>query len=182
VSDVHDAALRNNLSRVESHGVDAPGFDEFFRAEQPRMVALAIALTGVPEVARDLAQESLVKAYRAWPSVRTMDRPGAWLRRVTINAAMSWHRSNRREAAARSRLRAPRATESPEREGERFWEAVRALPERQRAAVALHYLEDLSIADVALALDIAEGTVKASLFKARATLASALGASVRGGE
>jgi RNA polymerase sigma-70 factor (ECF subfamily) len=136
---------------------------------------LAIALTGVPDVARDLAQESLVKAYRAWPSVRAMDKPGAWLRRVTINAAASWHRTNRRADAAHARLGGPGAVEMPERETDRFWAAVRALPDRQRAAVALHYLEDLPIADVAAALQIADGTVKATLFKARASLAASLG-------
>jgi len=184
VEEVHEAAMGDPGERVTSDRDRARGFDEFFRVEQPKMVALAIALTGVPEAARDLAQESLVKAYRAWPSVRTMDRPGAWLRRVTINAAMSWHRSNRREAAARSVAGAERDVESAiaEREGERFWSAVRALPERQRAAVALHYLEDLPIADVAAALEIAEGTVKASLFKARATLAKSLGTTAQGGE
>jgi RNA polymerase sigma-70 factor (ECF subfamily) len=193
VDDVHDAALRNGSSPEprpgelrrqaarERHG-ERSGFEEFFRAEQPRMIALAIALTGVPEVARDLAQESLVKAYRAWPSVRAMDRPGAWLRRVTINAATSWHRSNSREAAARARLRPDHVTEPPERAGQHFWEAVRALPERQRAAVALHYLEDMPIADVAAALDVAEGTVKASLFRARAALAMSLGLTTDGGE
>ena len=151
-------------------------FDDFFRTEQPKMVALALALTGVPEAARDLAQESLVKAYRAWPSVQAMDKPGPWLRRVTINAATSWHRTNRREEAARTRLGGEGSVVNPERESDMFWAAVRALPDRQRAAVALHYVEDMSVADVATALEIAEGTVKASLFKARATLARSLGA------
>ena len=41
------------------------------------MVALAVALTGVPEVARDLAQDSLAKAYRSWDYVKAMDRPGS---------------------------------------------------------------------------------------------------------
>ena len=78
-----------------------------------------------------------------------MDKPGAWLRRVTINAAISWHRSNRREQAARSRLQPSATSGAVEVESQQFWTAVRALPERQRAAIALYYLEDLSIADVA---------------------------------
>jgi len=173
VQDVHDAALRDRSARVTEPGAD---FDDFFRSEQPKMVALALALTGVPEAPRDLAQESLVKAYRAWPSVQAMDKPGAWPRRVTINAATSWHRTNRREDAALLLLGGEGSVENPERESDMFWAAVRALPDRQRASIALHYLEDLPIADVAAALDIAEGTVKASLFKARATLAQSLGA------
>jgi RNA polymerase sigma-70 factor (ECF subfamily) len=177
VQDVQDAALRNWPARVIEPAHD---FDAFFRAEQPKMVALALALTGVPEVARDLAQDALAKAYRSWQFVSAMDRPGAWLRRVTINGAMSWHRSASRETRAHARLGGEGSTETPEQESDRFWSAVRSLPDRQRAAVALHYLEDMSVADVAAALDIAEGTVKASLFKARATLAAALGVE-RGG-
>jgi RNA polymerase sigma-70 factor (ECF subfamily) len=154
---------------------NAADFDAFYRIEQPRMVALAIALTGVSEVARDLAQDSMVKAYRAWPSVSTLDRPGAWVRRVTINAAMSWHRRNGRERVAHLRLGPPATGSTPEVEGARFWAAVRDLPERQRAVVTLHYLEDQSVADIAAALEIAEGTVKSSLSRARDSLAAALG-------
>jgi RNA polymerase sigma-70 factor, ECF subfamily len=152
-------------------------YDDFFRAEQPKMVVLALALTGVPEAARDLAQESMVKAYRAWPSVQQMDRPGAWLRRVTINASMSWHRSHRREAAAIARMGGDGSTVQPEREGQQFWAAVRALPDRQRAVVALYYLEDQSVAATAVALEMPEGTVKTNLRMARAALALALGVS-----
>ena len=57
---------------------------------------------------------------------------------------------------------------------DRFWAAVRTLPRRQQAVVALHYLEDRSVADVAQVLGIAEGTVKAHLHKARAALADRL--------
>ncbi|MDO8363535.1 MAG: sigma-70 family RNA polymerase sigma factor [Actinomycetota bacterium] len=152
-------------------------FDEFFLREHPRVVALATALTGVPEVARDLAQESLLKAYRAWSAVSQMERPGAWVRRVTINDAMSWHRRNGREAKAVRRLGRPSVVEQPEHEGPRFWAAVRALPERQRAAVTLYYLDDQSVATVAAVLGVPEGTVKTSLFRARATLATVLGTS-----
>lgn len=120
----------------------------------------------------------MLKAYRAWPSVGALDKPGAWLRRVTINATISWRRSNRREFMARSRIEVQESVMPPERASDQFWAAVRALPDRQRAAVTLYYLEDMSLADVAAALDIAEGTVKASLFKARANLALTLQAPI----
>jgi RNA polymerase sigma-70 factor (ECF subfamily) len=55
-----------------------------------------------------------------------------------------------------------------------FWRAVRALPHRQAQAVALYYLEDLSIEQTARVLDCAEGTVRAHLAKARRTLAHRL--------
>lgn len=151
------------------------GYDDFYRAEQPRMVALALALTGVPEAARDLAQDALVQAYRSWTTVSMLERPGAWVRRVTINASMSWHRRTKREAVAVARLGPAATTELPVGESDRFWHAVRSLPDRQRAAIALYYLEDRSVAQVAAVLGIGEGTVKATLHQARAKLAQALG-------
>ena len=58
---------------------------------------------------------------------------------------------------------------------EAFCEAVRQLPTRQAQCVALHYLEDRSVADVAALLDIAEATVRVHLHQGRAALAAALG-------
>ena len=55
-----------------------------------------------------------------------------------------------------------------------FWRAVGALPVRQREVIALHYVEDLTIADVAAALEISPGTVKSTLHDARRSLAATL--------
>jgi DNA-directed RNA polymerase specialized sigma24 family protein len=57
-----------------------------------------------------------------------------------------------------------------------FWAAVRALPERQMACVALHYLEDRSVAEIAEVLDCKAATVKVHLHRARQALAQRLGA------
>jgi RNA polymerase sigma-70 factor, ECF subfamily len=159
----------------------ASDFDAFFRREHPQLVALALALTGRADVAADLAQDALVAAHRTWSTVGALDRPGAWARRVTINAATSWHRRQAREKRAVTRSIERDRDPTPTVEGEQFWRAVRALPERQRAAVVLHYLEDASIADVASTLDVTPGTVKASLFAARQSLAHALGLDRAGG-
>ena len=56
-----------------------------------------------------------------------------------------------------------------------FWAAVRALPGRQREAIALYYLADRSVAEIAATLGVAEGTVKGVLFDARRALAAKLG-------
>lgn len=154
---------------------DGGDFDRFFRLEQPKMVALAAVLTGVPEVGRDIAQDALLEAYRAWETVSRLDAPGAWLRRVTINRSISWQRSVRRAERAQHRLLQPPISDGPEAESKQFWDAVRALPERQREVVALFYLEDRSVAQVAEVLSIADGTVKATLHAARRTLSAALG-------
>lgn len=152
-------------------------FDAFFRDEFPKMVALALAMTGVREVARDLAQDSMTSAFRRWDEVSGLERPGAWLRRATINAAISWRRRSLTERAAIARLR-PTTVDAPREPEERFWECVRSLPPRQRSVTGLYYVEDRSVADIAEILDIAEGTVKATLSKARSSLATTLSLSI----
>jgi RNA polymerase sigma factor (sigma-70 family) len=66
------------------------------------------------------------------------------------------------------RTRTPAPPIDPE--VETFLALIRRLPERQRIAVALRYIDDLSVEDVARSMRVADGTVKALLFKARQTL------------
>ena len=55
-----------------------------------------------------------------------------------------------------------------------FWRAVGDLPARQREVIALHYVDDLTVADIAVALEISTGTVKSTLHDARRSLAATL--------
>jgi RNA polymerase sigma-70 factor (ECF subfamily) len=156
--------------------VDDERFEDLYRREVRSMVALAASMTGSREAAADLVHEAMLRAHRDWTAVAVMDRPGAWLRRVVVNLCTDWLRRNGRERRALARLPRPAVVAAPEASTGQFWRAVRDLPERQRAAVALHYLDDLSVDDIADILDISPGTVKASLFKARRSLARTLGA------
>jgi RNA polymerase sigma-70 factor, ECF subfamily len=153
---------------------DRGSFEQFFRDEYQKMVALGLALTGVPEDARDLAQASMEKALRDWNRISRLDKPGAWLRRVTINAAASWHRSTNRDVAVHRRLRDVQPAWVLDPEASDFWAAIRALPRQQRFVVTLFYLEDLSTAEIASTLGIAVGTVKATLSQARANLSKTI--------
>ncbi len=148
-------------------------FDSFFRVEHPKMVAIALSMTGRAEPARDIAQDACVTAFKNWGRVSNLDKPGAWLRRVTINRSIDWQRRHSSELRATRRFR-PVEAAAPAEPETRFWDAVRALPERQRSAAVLRYVEDHSIADIAETLEIAEGTVKATLSKARSNLAKSL--------
>jgi RNA polymerase sigma-70 factor (ECF subfamily) len=154
------------------------GFEGFFRASQSRLVAIALPLTGDVDAARDLAQEALLRAYRAWPKVSTLDQPGAWTRRVLLNLAVDVSRRRRRESVANGRALPPDSDGSDFTEmsvvDESFWVAVRALPALQRSSVVLHYVDDMSVAEVAEVLEVSEGTVKTSLHRARQTLAKTL--------
>jgi RNA polymerase sigma-70 factor (ECF subfamily) len=156
----------------------APPFDDFFVAELPRLVALAWALVGDRAVAEELAQEAMIRAFEHWETVSTYDRPGAWARRVTINLASSTRRRRQVESRALERLeRSGSATPAAEHEpGDRFWALVRGLAKRQREAVALFYLEDWSVREIAEFLGCTESTAKSHLRKGRRRLAAALAA------
>lgn len=145
-------------------------FDRFYRRELPAIVAVVAAVAG-HACAEEIAQEALLRAHREWARIQRYDKPGAWVRRVALNLAASQRRRRSSEARALARVAQRRALPAPPPEVDGFWALVRQLPPRQAAAIALHYLEDLSIAELAAALDCAEGTAKAHLHKGRQTLA-----------
>src|SRR5262245_23510885 len=151
-------------------------FEGFARRERRPLVELAWSLTGDLGVAEDLAQEALEAAWQAWDRVGGYDRPGAWARRVVANRAAGHTRRASRERRALGRLAGRRAArvELEPADGD-VWAAIRTLPARQAQVVALHYLEDLSVAEIAGVLACAAGTVKVHLHRGRLALAQQLG-------
>ncbi len=147
-------------------------FEVLYRENYAAVVGLVYALSGSRSVAEDLAQEAFLRAHRDWTRVSEMDRPDGWVRRVAMNLARSWLRRLRSETRARLRIGPEGAisTQHADLGSEDFWREVRRLPSRQAQAIALHYIEDLSISEVANTLGIAEGTVKALLHQGRARL------------
>lgn len=148
-----------------------PTFDALFVDEYPKMVALAAAVSGSRANGEDIAQEAMTRLSRNWDRVQSFDKPGAWLRRVTINLALSQKRKLISEAKAILRLGTPTQTLAPARvEDEAVWDAVAELPKQQRAAVSLYFLEDKSIEDIADILDISPSTARVHLHRARQAL------------
>ncbi|MGZ5405833.1 MAG: RNA polymerase sigma factor [Nocardioides sp.] len=144
-------------------------FDDFYRAELPRLVAFARALCGAA-VADDVAQEAMLAAYRRWRHVGELEHPEAWVRRACSNMAVSQYRRKLVELRAVTRLAGrpqPPPLEPPD---DAFWAAVRRLPKRQAQAAALRYVYGLGVADIARTLAITEGSVKQHLSRARARL------------
>jgi len=159
---------------VEVHAAES--FETFYLREFPGLVALARALAGDVH-AQDIAQEALLVAYGKWQEVASYPSPAAWVRGVCAKKAMSSIRRSMAESRALNRLRLTRspAVAALPAEDQTFWREVRDLPERQAQVVALFYVVDMSVADVAMTLKCAEGTVKTHLSRARATLAQRLG-------
>ena len=150
--------------------VAAETFEEFYRKEYHSVVGLAYALSGSRWIAEELAQEAFIAAHRRWDRIAGYDQPGAWVRRVVTNLSVSSIR--RRIVEAKALVRRGDRDRVPERPtGDvEFWEAVRSLPRRQSQVVALHYLEDLPVADIAVVLKMAPGTVKKHLHDGRREL------------
>jgi RNA polymerase sigma-70 factor (ECF subfamily) len=150
-------------------------FDEFYRRSYRGLVALSAGLIGDRDSAEDVVQDALYAAYRDWQRVGVLESPIGWVRRIVANKSVSFIRRRLVEGRAltRSLGRRPPAEDMPEA-GIDFWRLVRRLPSRQAQVVALFYAEDLSVAEIGRTLGVAEGSVKASLSKARATLAKHL--------
>jgi RNA polymerase sigma-70 factor, ECF subfamily len=151
-------------------------FDTFYRKEFAAVVGLAYVLSGNRWVAEDLAQEAFLVAHREWERVGAYEDPGTWVRRVVTNLSVSAFRRHTIEAKALARLALRQVWIVPDLEpsDERFWRAVRSLPRRQGAVIALHYLDDRSVAEIADVLEMAPGTVKKHLHDGRRTLAQVL--------
>ncbi len=154
-------------------------FEQFYRSEYRPVVGLAFALSGSRVAAEDIAQDAFLAAHRSWEQVGRYEHPGAWVRRVVANLSASFFRTKAREAKALARLK-PRQSFIPRMpaEDEAFWKAVRSLPTRQAQAIALFYLEDRAVTDIAELLGCTESTVKVHLHKGRTSLARRLGESL----
>jgi len=161
------------------HARDLEDFDAFVRARLPDLQRFGRVLTGSGDAAADLVQDALERTLLAWPRLNERDDPVAYVRRVMVNRNISIWRRLRRETV----------TEAPPDHGHRdqhrdsdLWQAVRALPARQRAVLALRYYEDLSEAEIARVLGCSPGTVKSQAFKAMSKLRAELAVPVGGGQ
>jgi len=137
-------------------------FEAFCLGQNPRLIRMLTLFTGDAELARDLTQETFVRAWVHWRKVRKMDRPDLWTKKVALNLATSQFRRRRTERIVQDRISAGAMFEQLGEGGDRV--AVRAalmrLSRRQRTAILLRYLEDLSVEQTADLMLCSEGTVK----------------------
>jgi len=142
-------------------------FDAFVRARLPDLLRFGRALTGSDEAAADLVQDALERTLLQWSRLQSRDQPEGYVRRVMINRNISVWRHRRRE---RLTDEVPEHGRGDEHRDTELWQAIRELPPRQRAVVALRYYEDLTEAEVASLMGCSIGTVKSQNAKALAKL------------
>lgn len=142
-------------------------FDASFR----RLVGQLYGVCGDLAEAEDVVAEAFVRAADRVRQFEATDNPEAWLRTVAVNVSRTRYR--RRVLGERLARGAANAGQHPELTADRLAliAALRRLPAAHREAIALHYLADLPVQDVAEAVGAPVGTVKARLSRGRAQLA-----------
>ncbi len=142
--------------------------DSLFRAHYARLVRALAVVCGQQEAAADAVQEAFVKAHLHWRRIAHYDDPVGWIRRVAINQLRDEHRRLGRKQRAVELLQVEeRAATVDWSDSSDLTALLATLPRQQRLALALFYVEGLSIAEVAHALRISDGAVKFHLHQGR---------------
>lgn len=161
--------MADEAERVPSPDGADPSFEAWYEENWPRLVRLALGNLRSAAEAEDVASDTCVKLLRRWDTRRPAD-PTGWAIVVTANGC-------RRQARKRARTVEASGAARQVEDGLDLdlLAAIRALPERQRLAISLRYLADLTQAEIAATMGIQPGTAAALLSQARAALRSALG-------
>jgi RNA polymerase sigma-70 factor (ECF subfamily) len=155
--------------------VDEVAIREFLHTSYPRLVAAVALTSGSRLAAEDAVQEALIRAWERSDKGEEIDSLEGWVTTVALNLARSGLRRLRSERRARARLTDSTVDEAPTADRVDVDRALAMLPRRQREVAVLRYYLQLDTREVASALHLEEGTVKSTLFRARAALAAALG-------
>ena len=171
ISSMEPTALVERFQNGE-HGV----FDEMVDRYYRYVYRLAYHFTHNPEDAYDICQEVFVKVFKSLGSLRNGSTLRTWLRRITVNACIDCRRQQSKkpimcdlrdmESTIKADIESPDLPLEARELRRAISEAVDQLPRRQKQTFVLRYYEDLSLKEVASALECPLGTVKANLFHA----------------
>ncbi|PWV97642.1 RNA polymerase sigma-70 factor (ECF subfamily) [Hoeflea marina] len=145
----------------------------------PALLRHAMRLLGNRDDAHDAVQEAWIEIIRGLRTLRDDRAFAAWAYRIVTRraariVAANIERRRHIDDAATLEDAAGAGTASMSTETDAVRRAISALPPPQAAAISLFYLEDMSVAEVAIALDVPPGTVKTRLMHARSKLTKAL--------
>lgn len=165
---------------------DADAFEQLVLTYQTPIYNLCLRMTGNPEDAADLSQESFLKAWRSLGSFQFESSFSTWLYRLASNTCLDYLRSIKRHPKVSltvedsdgetQMMDFPDTAPTPEdaaiskEENELLSRAMQELDEQQRQILTLRVVNDLSYAEIAEILSIKEGTVKSRLARTRDAL------------
>jgi RNA polymerase sigma-70 factor (ECF subfamily) len=145
---------------------------------QKRLLVHAWRLLGDDAAAEDAVQEAWLEIVRGIGRLQDTAAFPAWAYRIVTRRCARFiaraQRGRQLETALSTQMEEPTADEVAASDIELVRRMIRQLPGAQQAAVALFYLEEMSVAEVAVALDVPSGTVKTRLMHARARLRNAI--------
>ena len=152
-------------------------FEAFARDRTPRLLRYAVMLTGERDQAADLVQDVLVKAFRGWARIGSVDDPDNYVLRMVTNQFLSWRRS----WAVRHVVPVDHLPDAPgdldlgtaHADRDDLWHRLAELPRRQRAVLVLRYYEQLTDAEIAQVLGCSAVTVRGYAHRALASLRAA---------
>ena len=161
---------------------DPMAFRAFVVRSERMVFALLSRMLGGGSEVEDLAQETFVRAYRAFPGfdLNGPAKPSTWLLTIATRLALDARKKKRLDQTPLDDTTDATSGSTPEialerRElGRAIAEAAETLPDDQRAALVLAELHGLSILEIANALDVPENTAKTRLFRAREKMREAL--------
>jgi RNA polymerase sigma factor (sigma-70 family) len=142
--------------------VSLPPFQRFLDAHAHQVHRFLVAAVG-PVDADDCFQETFLSALRAYPRLGDGTNLGAWVLTIARRKAIDAHRGRGRRAVPNASV-PERAAANPQPENDErdpaLWAAVRALPAKQRDAVALRYVNDLAYAAIGAVLGCSEDAAR----------------------
>ena len=146
--------------------MEAEQMEQLVLALEAALYRAALALLGDAQEAEDAVQDTFLKYLENAPALENFDHQRAWLLRVTINGCKSRLRAPWRKR----RVPMPEYLPAAPPEDREIWDAVFALPPRDRAVIHLFYYEGYQTAEIAAMTREAEGTVRSRLSRARKKL------------
>jgi RNA polymerase sigma factor (sigma-70 family) len=139
-----------------------PPFQAALDEHRDTVARFLVAWVG-PQDAEDALQETLISALRAYPRLRPGSNVRAWMLTIAKNKAMDSHRARVRRPVLVGDVPDLPGEDAGAEHDEDLWDAVRALPPKQRAAVTLRFVGDLSHAEIGSVLDCSEAAARRSL-------------------
>lgn len=141
-----------------------PPFERVVELHGPALLRYCAAQVGT-ERAEDCLQETLLAALRSYRRVRDVGAIRSWLFSIAANKAVDLHRSHARAPHPVEDLAPLGATGEPAYRDDALWSKVRDLPEKQRQAVTLRYLGDLSHSEIADVMETSQQAARRSVFE-----------------
>lgn len=141
-----------------------PPFEQVVELYGPALLRYCAAQVG-SERAEDCAQEALLAALRGYRGVREVGAIRSWLFSIAANKAVDLHRGCARAPRLVEDLAPLGATEEPAYRDDALWSRVRELPDKQRQAVTLRYLGDLSHSEIAQVMETSQAAARRSVFE-----------------